>query len=54
MSVDFETFVSWADSRFDGIVVTGKEVKLNSIFTDDHKHHLWCCPDKGVYHCWKS
>jgi DNA primase len=54
MSCDFDTFVGWAESRFSDVRIAGKEVKLNSCFTDDHKHHLWCCPDKGTYHCWKS
>jgi len=54
MAVDFDTFLGWAESRFDSVLVAGKEVKLNSIFTDDHKHHLWCCPEKSVYHCWKT
>lgn len=54
MAVDFDTFMGWAESRFSDVRVSGKEVKLNSCFVDDHKHHLWCCPDKGTYHCWKS
>lgn len=54
MAVDFDTFLGWAESRFHDVRVAGKEVKLNSCFVDDHKHHLWCCPDKGTFHCWKS
>lgn len=54
MAVDFDTFVSWAESRFSDVRISGKEVKLNSCFADDHKHHLWCCPEKGTFHCWKS
>jgi hypothetical protein len=58
--VDFDAFVSWAYSRFgeENVVVKGREVKLNSIFADDEKHHLWCNPyggkkgyDDGVYRC---
>lgn len=52
--VDFDAFVGWAESRFNDVRISGKEVKLNSCFTDDHKHHLWCCPEKGTFHCWKS
>lgn len=52
--IDFDTFLGWAESRFDSVIVSGKEIKLNSIFVNDHKHHLWACPDKGVFHCWKS
>lgn len=61
MSIDFDKFLGWAESRFDDVVVRGDEILLNSIFCDDRKHHLWCNPsggktgcDSGVYHCWKS
>lgn len=61
MSIDYDRFLEWAESRFDDVVVSGAEIKLNSIFCDDQKHHLWCNPsggkagrDHGVYHCWKS
>lgn len=61
MSIDFDKFLSWAESRFDDVIVSGNEIKLNSIFCDDRKHHLWCNPSggktgnsHGVYHCWKS
>lgn len=61
MSIDFDKFLNWAESRFDDVVVRGDEIKLNSIFCEDRKHHLWCNPsggkkgsDQGVYHCWKT
>jgi DNA primase len=61
MSIDFDKFLSWAESRFDDIVIKGDEILLNSIFCEDRKHHLWCNPSGGktgsqygVYHCWKS
>ena len=61
MSIDFDKFLGWAESRFDDVVVRGDEVILNSIFCDDSKRHLWCNPsggktgcETGVYHCWKS
>lgn len=50
MSIDFDSFVNWAEDRFNGdIVVTNNEVKLNSIFAEDHKHHLWCNPEGGKH-----
>jgi DNA primase len=59
--VDFDLFLSWAESRFNGVVVKGNEIKLNSIFCEDNKHHLWCNPSGGknnipygVFHCWKT
>ena len=61
VSIDYDRFLEWAESRFDHVVVSGAEVKLNSVFCDDRKHHLWCNPsggkkacETGVYHCWKS
>ena len=61
MSIDFDKFLNWAESRFDDVIVKGDEILLNSIFCDDRKHHLWCNPsggktsnENGVYHCWKS
>jgi DNA primase len=59
MAIDFESFVQWCEERFPGDVqVKGKEVRLNSIFAPDHKHHLWCNPyggkkhvGDGVYRC---
>jgi len=59
--IDHDRFLEWAESRFDNVVISGSEIKLNSIFCDDRKHHLWCNPDGGkteselgVYHCWKT
>ncbi len=59
--IDFDNFVYWAESRFDSVKQKGSEVCLNSIFTDDNKHKLWCNPsggkkgiEGGVYHCWKT
>lgn len=61
MSIDYDRFLEWAESRFDGVVVSGAEIKVNSIFCEDRKHHLWCNPsggkkgyETGVYRCWKS
>lgn len=61
MSVDFNKFLDWAESRFDHVVTRGDEILLNSIFCDDRKNHLWCNPyggknkiENGVYHCWKT
>ena len=59
--INFDKFVEWAESRFDSVVVKGKEIRVNSIFADDNKHHMWCNPSggkkdrpHGVYHCWKT
>lgn len=59
--IDFELFVQWAESRFGDIKISGNEVKVNSPFCEDYKHHLWCNPTggkngyaNGVYRCWKT
>lgn len=50
MAVDFDAFVDWCMDRFDGdVIVKGKEVKLNSIFAEDSKHHLWANPYGGIH-----
>jgi hypothetical protein len=62
MAIDFDSFVRWAEDRFNGeVIVKGNEVKINSIFTDDHKYHLWCNPyggkhrrENGCYRCFKT
>lgn len=62
MAIDFNTFLDWADSRFQQVDVKGNEIRLHSIFADsDSKFHLWCNPSGGknqrpygVFHCWKS
>jgi DNA primase len=62
MTICFDSFVEWCEHRFDGeIIVKGNEVKINSIFTDDNGHHLWCSPkggkhnrNHGCYRCFKS
>ena len=51
MAVDFDAFVRWAEDRFNGnVIVKGNEVKVNSVFAEDHKHHMWCNPDGGKHH----
>ena len=61
MAIDFDSFLNWAESRFKDVSVKGNEIKLNSIFCEDYKHHLWCNPSGGknnlpygVFHCWKT
>ena len=61
MSTKFDSFLNWAEGRFDSVIVKGDEIKLNSIFTDDYKNKMWCSPsggkhkrEGGVYHCWKT
>ena len=59
--IDFDLFLNWAEARFKDVVVKGNEIKINSIFCEDYKHHLWCNPSGGknhlpygVFHCWKT
>lgn len=58
----FENFKNWAKDRFkDDVLISGSEIRINSIFADDNKYHLWCSPkggkdkiNNGVYHCFKT
>jgi hypothetical protein len=60
--VDFDSFLRWAESRFDSVLIKGKEILINTPFeSGDTNHHLSCSPsggkfkrDDGVYHCWKT
>lgn len=52
--VDFQLFYDWAKTHFNDMRVTNGKIKVNSIFCDDKKRHLWCKPSIGYYHCFKS
>lgn len=66
MSIDQEKFMEWAEERFDGDIKfdTKGSIRLNSIFTDDYKHHMYCHCDPqvkdgserpyGTFHCFKT
>ena len=61
MAVDFDRFLDWAENRFPVVQVKGSEVKVDSIFAEDTKQHMWCNPyggkhnrENGVFHCWKT
>lgn len=50
MNINFDNFLKWAEDRFDGdVIVRGNEIRINSIFTEDQKYHLWCNPFGGKY-----
>jgi len=52
--VDYDDALAWIESRFDSIQGRGKDLKVNSPFTDDDGHHLWVCPEKNCFNCWKT
>jgi len=61
MAIDPEKMLSWVESRFDDFVVRGNEIKINSIFCEDYKRHLWINPsggkkqrETGVFRCFKT
>lgn len=66
MSIEQDKFIQWAESRFDhDVKVDGRgSIRLNSIFTDDYKHHMYCHTNPqvkdgsdrpfGTYHCFKT
>lgn len=66
MAIEQDKFLRWAEHRFDDDVkIDGKgSIRLNSIFTDDFKHHMYCHTDPqvkdgsdrpfGTFHCFKT
>ncbi len=56
--IDFDTFLNWAQQHFTDIKVGEEKIRLNSIYCEhlggDEKHHLWCRPHTGHFHCYKS
>lgn len=58
--IDFDVFWEWATGYFGeyNVVKHGDEVCINSPFVANYKpddgHHMWCNPEKGIFHCWKS
>jgi len=52
--IDYDTFLQWAEEHFDPVIISGDEIKINSVFTDDNKQHLWANTSKNAFHCWKS
>lgn len=54
MSINKEEFIKWAEKNFDSVIIHGDQIKLNSIFIEDKKNHLWVSIEKNAYHCWKT
>lgn len=61
MGLNAEKVLEWVERRFDDVVVKGNEIKVNSIFCEDRKRHLWINPEGGkkkrpfgAYRCWKT
>lgn len=63
MKISPDKFIEWCErheDQFGQIIVHGDEVKLNSIFTDDTHHKLWCNTKGGkkgqppCFQCWKT
>lgn len=63
MGIDSDTFLKWATEHFgaENIRFRGDEICTHSVFTDDHKFHLWMNPTGGkkglaggAYRCWKT
>ena len=59
--ISYERFLEWAEKRFGDVKASSKEIRINSIFTEDYKYHMSCNPSGGkknlpygVYHCWKT
>lgn len=52
--VNYDKFLSWCQENFTNVKPSQQEIKIDSIFTEDKKQHLYCNPEKNAYHCWKS
>lgn len=52
--IEWDVFLRWAKDNFGEVETSHDEIKVNSIFVEDTKLHLWCNPRKNAYHCWKS
>lgn len=55
MEIDYDTFLTWAKEHFhdEPREMNGK-IRLNSIFCNDRKRHLYCKPSIGYFKCMKS
>jgi hypothetical protein len=60
MNIDHDSLVEWAEKRFEDIVVSGNEVKVNDPWwvndegLPDSDHKCWLNTDKGCFHAFKS
>jgi len=55
--IDHNNFISWADQKIGHPIIKGDQIRFNSPFCEDNKHHLYCNIKKfwkGVYNCFKS
>ena len=59
--ISYERFLTWCEDRFGDVSISGDEIKVNSIFCEDYKKHLWMNvvggkkkKEFGVFHCFKS
>ena len=59
--IDKTKFIIWAKPKLGEPIESGKEIRFNSIWTDDKGHHLYCNCEGGkkklkygAYQCWKS
>jgi DNA primase len=55
--IDHEIFIKWANQKIGQPVINGDQIRFNSPFCEDTKHHLYCNIKKfwkGLYNCFKS
>lgn len=55
--IDQNLFIKWADQKIGQAIIKGDQIRFNSPFCEDTKHHLYCNVKKfwkGVYNCFKS
>lgn len=55
--IDHNIFIEWASQKIGQPVINGDQIRFNSPFCEDTKHHLYCNIKKfwkGLYNCFKS
>ena len=55
--INEQLFFKWADKKIGQPIVKGDQIRFNSPFCEDSKHHLYCNIKKfwkGVFNCFKS
>ena len=55
--INEDLFLKWGTARMGNPLVKGEQIRFNSPFCEDNKHHLYCNLHKfwkGVFNCFKS
>jgi DNA primase len=53
-AIDYFIFRNWAKEHFAEYREKNGKIRLNSLFCEDHKFHMYCKPSIGMFKCMKS